>query len=53
MRRWYRLVFPREVTAEAVLQFARALTVRRRRGLLGTADTVALELVATKHALTW
>ena len=53
MRRWYRLTFPQDVTADAVLRFARALTVRRRRGLLGTADSVAIELVATKGALTW
>lgn len=53
MRRWYQLTFPSEVKVDAVLLFTRALTVRRRSGLLGTADTVAIELVATKQAITW
>jgi len=53
VRRWYQLTFPDEVTAEAVLLFTRSLTVRKRSGLLGTADTVALELLATKQAITW
>jgi len=51
--RWFNLAFPTDTTAEAVLQFTRSLSMRRRYGLLGTADPVVAELVVTKTAATW
>jgi len=51
--RWFTLAFPSETSAEAVLQFTRSLSMRRRYGLLGSADAVVAELIVTKAIVSW
>jgi hypothetical protein len=53
MRNWYDATFGVDMGADAGLHFTRSFAMRTRRGMLGTADTVAIEVVLSKASVRW